>query len=364
VRDKQTPFAAAPIDAGVPGRHAGLVPAIREAWLHFQREFVEEHESVHREPTPFGADILHAASRSGCRGKNVALPEGHVGIRSWNRSRSFPEFEKRMHAEYQERHTTHQAQKLQASPRKRVYAGAGALIVAGSLFTGLWARDKLIPVLDALWHGTHAADRGAKSQVAVEKSPHSTSIRTPEVSGLTGFSLPKPDSYGLYAVNNGRLTRLEPMGVRIPDAQIALPALITKPSPVTLPDGRVRFIAYQRDLATSAPVTASIRTIARVVRTLTFAATGKSKVTPVQDTWAIRAVSGEMAIAPVPGSPEMMLIKSPEPDLALLPGRYMLVFGNQAYDFTVDGEVTDPAQCLERAETQNGDVYTECRSLP
>jgi hypothetical protein len=173
-----------------------------------------------------------------------------------------------------------------------------------------------------------------------------------------------PDSYGLYAVNGGRLTRVESMHIRVPDARIALPGLITTPSPVVVPDGRLRFIAYQRDLVTNAPDAASIRIIARVARALTFAANGKPKVNLVEDTWAIRAVSGEMAVAPVPGNPEMILIKPSDPDLALSPGRYMLVFKNQAYDFTVDGAVTDPAQCLERAETQNGDIYSECRELP
>jgi hypothetical protein len=45
------------------------------------------------------------------------------------------------------------------------------------------------------------------------------------------------------------------------------------------------------------------------------------------------------------------------------PGRYALVVKGQAYDFTVAGEITETAQCLERTEAANGTFYSECRTL-
>jgi hypothetical protein len=41
-------------------------------------------------------------------------------------------------------------------------------------------------------------------------------------------------------------------------------------------------------------------------------------------------------------------------------GRYVLVLKNIGYDFTVAGNITDPAQCLERTEAANGVFYSDC----
>jgi hypothetical protein len=38
----------------------------------------------------------------------------------------------------------------------------------------------------------------------------------------------------------------------------------------------------------------------------------------------------------------------------------VLVLRNQGYDFTVAGEVSDPAKCLERTEAANGIFYSDC----
>jgi hypothetical protein len=57
----------------------------------------------------------------------------------------------------------------------------------------------------------------------------------------------------------------------------------------------------------------------------------------------------------------MVVVRPQDPDFALPSGRYVLVFGGLAYDFTVDGPITDPAQCLESFEAVNGPIFTECR---
>jgi hypothetical protein len=66
----------------------------------------------------------------------------------------------------------------------------------------------------------------------------------------------------------------------------------------------------------------------------------------------------------VPGNQEMFVIRAADPNFMLSPGRYVLMFKNQAYDFSVAGTVTDTAQCLERADLQDRSVYSECRQLP
>ena len=48
----------------------------------------------------------------------------------------------------------------------------------------------------------------------------------------------------------------------------------------------------------------------------------------------------------------MVLLRPSEPGFMLVPGRYMLVYKNQAYDFSVAGAITDTAQCLEQTENR------------
>ncbi len=246
------------------------------------------------------------------------------------------------------------------------------MIIAGTVGTWIYARAPLGAALDSLWRDTQlmlsstpfAAALYPASRPEAESAPVKAAARAPGAASRTASTLPLPDAYGLFAVSGGQLTRLESMRIRIPDTRVALPGLITKPSPVTLPDGRLFFIAYQRDLATNAPDAASVRVVAEVTRVLAFGPTGSPKVTPVENTWAIRAVSVDLTVAPVPESREMILIRPSVPNLSLSPGRYMLVFNNQAYDFSVAGDITDTAHCLERTETQDGDMYSECRELP
>jgi hypothetical protein len=257
--------------------------------------------------------------------------------------------------------------------RKRWRMWAGLLIFSASFAAGIYPDDAtFMPALDRVSHSAQlmlsllpfASEAQLKSRLEMERSLEAAAGGEPNGGNRTTLSLPLPDSYGLYAVNGGQLTHLESMHIRIPDPRIAFAGLIIKPSSVTLPDGRLSFVAYQRDLATSAPDTASVRIIAQVARVLSFGTAGVPKITPLEDTWAMRAVSFDLKVAPVSENREMMQLRLADANFSLSPGRYMLVFNNQAYDFAVEGAVTDLAHCLERTETQNGSVYTQCRELP
>jgi hypothetical protein len=263
----------------------------------------------------------------------------------------------------------------------RVRVWIGALMMIGAFAAGAYSADNVPAVADPLGYTARLLARSASALVALQDSktqdskaqnsraqdPQLALLRTTSLSPTStsrDISLVLPDSYGLYAVSGGQLTRLEPLRLRVPDTRIALPGLITKPSAVSVSDGRLTFIGYQRDLMTNVPDKASIRVVAQVARVLTFPTSGKPKVTPVEDTWAMRAVSVDLTVSPVPDNQEMVMIRPTDSDLSLSPGRYVLVFKNQAYDFAVEGAITDTAHCLERTETQTGGVYTECRELP
>jgi hypothetical protein len=173
-------------------------------------------------------------------------------------------------------------------------------------------------------------------------------------------SFPLPSDYGVYALSNNALTELNLLPLRVPDRRIAMSAPINEPSRTTLPDGKLRFIIFRRDLVGSAPDRIEVRVVARVARALTFDAKGRPNLSPVSDTWNIRNVSYDFRVRPIAGNAEMLLVQSEKADFTLPAGRYVLVLKEQGYDFTVGGQVTDLAHCLERTDAANGSFYSEC----
>ncbi len=222
------------------------------------------------------------------------------------------------------------------------------------------------------WPGSLNWLSGMPSKVA--KPPAPSLARAPQpvstpanpttaVAPSASLPFPVPSDYGVYALNNTTLSELYLLPERVPDRRIAVSTPVDQPSRTILPDGKVRFILFRRDLAGNAPDRIEVRVVARVVRALTFDAKGKPNLSPVSDIWNIRDVSYEFRIRPIAGHPEMLLVQSEKPDFALPPGRYVLVLRDQGYDFTVTGKVTDHAQCLERTDAANGSFYSECLKM-
>lgn len=174
-------------------------------------------------------------------------------------------------------------------------------------------------------------------------------------------AFPLPTDYGVYAVNNDKLSELNLLQEQVPDKRIAMSTPINQPSQTTLPDGKVKFVVFRRDLAGSAPDRIDVRVVARVVRALTFDGKGKASFVPVTDAWNIRNQSYEFRVRPLPGNPEMLTMQAEKSDFTLPAGRYVLALKNQGYDFTVAGKVTDPSQCLERTDAANGAFYSDCQ---
>jgi hypothetical protein len=63
----------------------------------------------------------------------------------------------------------------------------------------------------------------------------------------------------------------------------------------------------------------------------------------------------------VSDNPEMYELHSEDPALELTPGRYALVIKNQSYEFSIQGQIVDPRQCIERIATSNGTFFSECK---
>ena len=148
---------------------------------------------------------------------------------------------------------------------------------------------------------------------------------------------------------------------QVPDKRVAISAPINNASQTTLADGKITLVIFRRDLVTSAPEHVELRVVAKVMRAMTFDRSGKSSIAPVGETWTVRNISHPFRVAPLPGNPEMMVLKSEQPDFTLPSGRYAVVIKGQGYDFTVAGPITDPSQCLEKIEAANGSFYAECK---
>jgi hypothetical protein len=175
-------------------------------------------------------------------------------------------------------------------------------------------------------------------------------------------AFPLPDVYGVYAVSGGKLHELEALVGRVPDQRVLMSTPIGTPSRTVLPDGRIVFIVYRRDVLSSAPERVTVRVIAKIKRSMTFNKAGQASTAKVEDAWTIRNVSYDFRVAPLSESSEMLMIRQENADFEFRAGRYGLVFKGQAYDFTVAGPITDAAQCLERIEAVNGAFYSDCRN--
>lgn len=178
---------------------------------------------------------------------------------------------------------------------------------------------------------------------------------------IDGVSL--PTSYGVYAMDRGKLAALKPLPIKVPDPRIAISAVISTPSPTTLPDGHVSFIVFRRDLLNNAPDHASVRVVARIMRALTFRAGEPARTIDVDGKWAVRGKSYGMSVSPVHGNPEMVALRPDQPEFSLPAGRYALVLNRDGYDFAVAGPIAVLAQCLEQTQAVDQSVYSECRKL-
>ncbi len=219
----------------------------------------------------------------------------------------------------------------------------------------------------SVWPLVAAAILGVAAYVAVERGvyenpqagaqadhtvPHDSTSGHP-------LPLPMPTGYGIYALSNGELMELEPLPVKIPDRGGAISGTLSTASTTKLSNGRAQFIAFRRDLVNNVPEKVMVRIVAQIVRA--SAHKGENTTRDDGDGWAIRSVSYEMKVAPIDGNPAMIVIRPADTGFSFPAGRYALMLKGTAYDFSVNGPITDQAQCVELAEEQNSPVYIQCR---
>lgn len=227
----------------------------------------------------------------------------------------------------------------------------------------------------ALAPQTQVAQVPSPGPVAVSASANPTNGTPPNVAPAEGAAsrapatpepednpdhIPLPTVYGVFALDDGKLTTLNPLVGRVPDPRVAISGAIMKPSTVTLPDGKLQFVVYRRDMATLGADHFDVRVVAKVMQKMTFDS-GKVAISQEDDAWTIRNISYPFSVAPIPGKPDMLILRPQKEDFVFPPGRFGLVLNSQAYDFSVAGEITDPNQCLQRIEATNGSFYSPCQ---
>jgi hypothetical protein len=216
------------------------------------------------------------------------------------------------------------------------------------LFTGRGSAEASI--------GRQMADDHAGQKVAALVAGPTSARSSATIGGA-----PLPSSYGVYAIDQGKLTDLATLPIKVPDPRVAISAMIPTPGTRSLPDGKVQFVAFRRDFRNNAPDRVTVRVVARVMQTLSFDTKGKASAAKVDGEWAVRSNAYQMRVAPMGDNPEMIVIEPESPDFSFPAGRYAMVLQGTAYDFTVAGPITDTAQCLERTDAVDVPVYSECR---
>jgi hypothetical protein len=218
-------------------------------------------------------------------------------------------------------------------------------------------RANLAALLNKAGPGVVATKTPSKPAQAAEQTPSPQQEIAPAPdAGLI------PTTFGVYAVSDGKLHTLEMLPGRAPNARVAISAAILTPSKTTLPDPHIKFIVFRRDSATNALERAEVRVIAKIAQAMKFDPTGKPIITKAEDSWVIRNISYPYRTAPLKGQSDMYEVLGDE-DKPLQPGRYALILKDEAYDFSVAGEIKDSRQCLESVAAANGAFYTECQKV-
>jgi hypothetical protein len=219
-----------------------------------------------------------------------------------------------------------------------------AIVIAATL----WRSPKVSREIEM----TNKLPQAEDTAVAQSKAP-------PPIETSPKLPFPLPTSFGIYVLNDNKLTELETLPINVPDPRVALSAEIKNPSTVTISDHKPAFILFRRELLNNAPKVI-LRVIARMTQE-TKIVNGKPVIAKVEGSWRVRDISRELKISPIAGQREMLIARLDD-GVSLPAGRFALVVNRLGYDFTIDGPMQAPEFCLEGFDTANGTVFTQCRA--
>jgi hypothetical protein len=174
-------------------------------------------------------------------------------------------------------------------------------------------------------------ERGVREQSKLQSDQNIPDKRTSPQS----VALPLPVAYGVYAVAEGQLIELEPLSIKVTGHGIAPIGVISTASKAKLPNGRIQFVIFKRELVNNAPEKVIVQTVAPVEPAEPLS---KGESAGNQNgSWAIGNISYQMQVAPLGGSPGMIIIRPADSKFSFPIGRYVLILKRLAYDFSVAG---------------------------
>jgi hypothetical protein len=174
-------------------------------------------------------------------------------------------------------------------------------------------------------------ERGVREQSKLQSDQNIPDKRTSPQS----VALPLPVAYGVYAVAEGQLIELQPLSIKVTGHGIAPTGVISTPSKAKLPNGRIQFVIFKRELVNNAPEKVIVQIVAPVEPAEPL---GKGESAGNQNgSRAISNTSYQLQVAPVGGSPGMIIIRPADSKFSFPIGRYVLILNRLAYDFSVAG---------------------------
>ncbi len=256
---------------------------------------------------------------------------------------------------------------------KVMFQLAIAALAVAAFYIAMWGRSDPVrsvqEVPPAAAQGTSGSPTAAQGAPAIGTT---TAAALPPVAAAPGAAVPvvvalpfpRPSAYGVYAVRDNELIALQPVQAAPVDPRTRNQLQIVDPGRTVIADAKLAFVVFRRDLAAHAPEKVSVRVAARIAHSMNFDSAGMAVVTiPATDTWLIRDQGYDLRVTPIRESPEMVMLNPENPALSFPSGRYELMFGGQAYDFIVAGDVIDSAHCVEGVATVRGPEFYECKSL-
>lgn len=171
---------------------------------------------------------------------------------------------------------------------------------------------------------------------------------------------PVPAGFGVFAMSGSRLFKLEASPLPMPDLTAKFAARGRTSAPQKLPPGPIKFVVHRALDDGLSITTAEVRIVARVARETSFDRNGRPVTAFPENSFVLRNVAYPYRALPVKDSDTMVELRSDDPDQMLVPGRYTLIVNNATYDFTIDGNVTNGAHCVERLTLPTGPLHSEC----
>ena len=243
------------------------------------------------------------------------------------------------------------------------------LLAGAAFYVAMWGRGGLPLAIQSLVAATRqlpADPVGAPVATEVASPAGDATAAAASVAPTPPApAFPRPTAYGIYAISDNRLIELEQAATAPVDPRTRSTLAIAKPSRTVITDPKLTFVAYRRDLISSAPDKVPVRIAARIAKQMTFDGAGKAVTAPPSptETWLVRDQGLRSAGFARAREPRKWVLLRPDGDDFSFPaGRYELVLGGQNYDFAIAGPVTDPAQCVEGVATGRGPVFYECRT--